>query len=124
MTDPNHAFHVILASGVALYASGGVFGIIRKLWRRHRYNSYMRSPEWTALALECKQRAGWRCQCGQPNCPVRPTRSNPLTAHHRTYTNLRGERIDELKALLKNCHWGTPDADLRNHPWKAKRYLG
>ena len=80
---------------------------------RHRY-----PPDWTAISLAIKERAGWRCECkgecGRPGCvggcpnehgkPAYGTGSKVvLTTAHLDHTP---ENCDpaNLRAMCQGCH--------------------
>jgi hypothetical protein len=63
-----------------------------------KYQNYLQTDYWKAVALAVKKRAGYRCQiCNS---------QHDLQAHHRCYDN-RGrelEHLDDLTCLCRRCH--------------------
>lgn len=65
-----------------------------------KYQAYIKSPEWKAVAFKVRERDKvCRC-CG------RTEDQEVLTVHHSTYRNLynEGEHLEELILLCKRCH--------------------
>lgn len=60
------------------------------------YATYLESPEWARLRRRAIVRAGGRCQL----CNSRKS----LNVHHRTYTRIGEERLDDLTVLCRSCH--------------------
>ena len=63
-----------------------------------KYQDYLKTDYWKAVALAVKKRAGYRCQvCNS---------QHDLQAHHRCYDN-RGrelQHLDDLVCLCRRCH--------------------
>lgn len=63
-----------------------------------KYEDYLKTDYWKAVAVEVKKRAGYKCQlCNS---------QHDLCAHHRDYSH-RGselEHLDDLTCLCRRCH--------------------
>jgi hypothetical protein len=57
---------------------------------------YYRSPEWQYTRRQKLEQVGNRCErCGK---------AGRLDVHHLSYDNLYDERMEDLKALCRDCH--------------------
>lgn len=67
-------------------------------WDSMKYQTYLQTDYWKAVAQAVKKRAGYRCQiCNS---------QHDLQAHHRCYDN-RGrelQHLDDLTCLCRRCH--------------------
>lgn len=64
--------------------------------RRSVYRLYLDSHEWRNLRGMALERADGRCQvCNSPR---------NLHAHHRTYSRLGIERVEDITVLCRRCH--------------------
>lgn len=63
-----------------------------------RYEQYLKTDYWKAVALEVKKRAGFRCQVCNSQLD--------LVAHHRCYDHRGNElqHLDDLTCLCSRCH--------------------
>jgi hypothetical protein len=68
------------------------------------YRKYIASSAWRhgAARRAAVEAAGNLCGL----CPAEGSPEAPLEAHHRTYTNLGCERVDDLTMLCRDCHRG------------------
>jgi hypothetical protein len=63
-----------------------------------KYNDYLKTDYWKAVADAVKKRAGYKCQlCNSPH---------DIEAHHRSYAHLGRELdfLDDLTCLCRKCH--------------------
>ncbi len=62
---------------------------------RHRYRTFIASPEWTAIRSQAVLDAGGKCkQCGE---------TRRLEVHHNSYARFGGQEISSDLDVL--CHW-------------------
>lgn len=69
-----------------------------------RYEKYLESPAWIAIAKSTRAQAQYKCQlCG--------VRDRPLHVHHNTYENIYNEakHPEDLVVLCEDCHKRTHD---------------
>jgi 5-methylcytosine-specific restriction endonuclease McrA len=64
--------------------------------RKQAYEDYLVSAEWQAIKERALRAALFSCE----QCGSKP----PLEVHHKTYTNLGHEQIEDLKVLCPACH--------------------
>ena len=79
----------------------------KKYWRDRRagYKSYLLTGHWNSVRLAKLKAVGYRCE----NCGRRAK----LHVHHLHYKSLGEEKLSDLRALCKSCHYSRD-----NHPWK------
>ena len=63
---------------------------------KRRYLAYLKSPEWFEKRQQALAQANGRCQ----TCNA----SHGLQVHHRTYSNLFDEPLEDLTVLCSQCH--------------------
>ena len=61
------------------------------------YHAHLRSDAWQRTRKAVLRRAGYRCE--------RCRRAVPLDVHHTSYDRFGHERLDDLRALCRDCHW-------------------
>ena len=62
----------------------------------NKYNQYLLTDKWRAIADECKSLANHTCnRCGS---------NKSLQAHHKTYDNVYNEVQEDLECLCRMCH--------------------
>lgn len=71
-------------------------GLARRWIWQARYVEHMKSPEWSKIRQEVLGQTGGYCE----RCNNRAAH-----VHHKTYDRLGSERIEDLEALCRECHW-------------------
>lgn len=69
---------------------------LKALPARPAYSDYLHSSAWRRRRMACFKRDGFRCvNCGRAKC---------LEAHHKTYSRIGNEDLDDLVTLCSDCH--------------------
>lgn len=66
---------------------------------KQQYQEYINSDHWKALKMEFEQLNKFCVGCGEPES------SKDLDIHHRDYSRLWSEKIEDLVRLCRPCHY-------------------